>query len=82
MKRHRTFWRWLELLARAEVIKDFRRKRIMRENLETWNRENRKFIEKENRREFARSTKGPSADESSTVGHYGCDSGNGGGLGF
>lgn len=46
MKRRRSFWKWLYLWARAGAMADARKKRIIRENLETWNRDHRKFIEK------------------------------------
>ncbi len=42
----RSFWKWLVLWARAVNMDEARKKRIMRENLETWNRENRDFIKK------------------------------------
>lgn len=79
MGRKRSLWRWLMLWARAGVIEDARKKRIMRENLETWNRCNRDFI-KQCEREDAAASSGPSADESSTVGFFGSDSGDGTGL--
>lgn len=46
MKRHRTFWKWLVLWARAVAIEEARKKRIIRENLDAWNRNNRTFIRK------------------------------------
>lgn len=49
MKEGRSFWKWLVLWIRAIAMAEERKKRIMRENLETWNRENRAFIEKCNR---------------------------------
>lgn len=51
MKEGRSFWKWFILWSRAYVMAEARGKRIMRENLETWNRENRAFIEKCNREE-------------------------------
>lgn len=49
MKEGRSFWKWFILWSRAYAMAEAREKRIMRENLETWNRENRAFIEKCNR---------------------------------
>lgn len=73
MKRHRTFWKWLVLWARAGAMSEARKKRIMRENLDTWNRENRAFVEKCNREPGAVIDR-PSADEAngavSDVGHH------------
>ncbi len=73
MKRHRTFWKWLVLWARAGVMSEARKKRIMRENLNTWNRENRVFVEKCNRKDDAVIYQ-PSADEANgtvtDVGHH------------
>lgn len=77
MKEGRSFWKWLVLWCRAGAMEEARKKRIMRENLETWNRHNRNFIKK-CEREDANTTYGPSADESSTVGCYGSDCGDGG----
>lgn len=57
MSRHRTFWKWLALWARAGALSEARKKRIMRENLDTWNRNNRAFIrecEKEDNAKTAR----------------------------
>lgn len=51
MKRHRSFWKSLYLWARAGAMADARKKRIMRENLETWNRDHRAFINKCDREE-------------------------------
>lgn len=51
MKEGRSFWKWFILWSRAYAMAEERKKRIMRENLETWNRENRAFIEKCNREE-------------------------------
>lgn len=54
---------------------------IQRENLETWNRYNRRFIRECDRkmeREIDRGINGPDADESSTCGYYGADCGDGG----
>ncbi len=54
---------------------------IQKENLETWNRYNRRFIRECDRkmeREIDRGINGPDADESSTCGYYGADSGDGG----
>lgn len=76
MKRKRSFWKWLILWARAGAIEEARKKRIMRENLETWNRYNRDFIRKCEMEE-ARHHREPSADETSAVGFYGSDSGDG-----
>lgn len=73
MKRHRTFWKWLILWARAGVMAEARKKRIIRENIDTWNRENRAFIEKCNRRADA-ATSRPSADKANgtapDMGHH------------
>ncbi len=78
----RSFWKWLVLWARAGAIAEARKKRIMRENLETWNRENRAFIKKCEREDARRIDQGkfgygPSADESSITGFYGSDCGDG-----
>ena len=51
MKEGRSFWKWFILWSRAYAMAEAREKRIMRENLETWNRENRAFIKKCNREE-------------------------------
>lgn len=77
MKRTRSFWKWLLLWARAGALAEAREKRIWRENLDTWHRNNRDFIRK-CERENARNIDRPSSDESSTVGFYGSDSGDGG----
>mgnify|MGYP001104617808 CR=1 FL=1 len=77
MKRRRNFLKWLVLWARAGAIAEAHKKRIMRENLETWNRENRDFIRKSERQEW-KNGYGTSADESSTAGFYGSDGGDGG----
>lgn len=76
MKRKRSFGKWLVLCARAGALAEARKKRIMRENLETWERYNRDFIRK-CEREDARNSGNPSSDESSTVGFYGSDPGDG-----
>lgn len=76
MKHSRSFWRWLIVWARAGALAEAREKRIMRENLETWDRYHRQFIIKSERKE-SRRYDSPSADESSTVGGYGSDSGDG-----
>ena len=60
----------------GQRAEDTSEKRIMRENLETWNRYNRGFIRKCEREEAAAFSR-PSADESSTVGFYGSDCGDG-----
>ena len=75
MNRKRSFWKWISLWLRAGMIEEARRKKIMRENLATWNHLNRDFINKCNRAEAAH-LQGPSADEESAVG-YGSDSGDG-----
>mgnify|MGYP000553659835 FL=1 len=79
MKEGRSFWKWLVLWIRAIAMAEERKKRIMRENLETWNRENRAFIEKCNREVDYLVDHGghPTADESSTVGFFGSDCGDG-----
>ena len=59
-----------------QCAEDTYEKRIMRENLKTWNREHRGFIRK-CEREDADAFSRPSADESSTVGFYGSDCGDG-----
>lgn len=73
MKRHRTFWKWLVLWARAGAISEARKKRIMSENLDTWNWENRVFVEKCNRKDDAVIYR-PAADEANgtvtDVGHH------------
>ena len=79
----RSFWQWLVLWARAGAMAEARKKRIMHENLETWNRENRDFIRKCEREDARRIDQGkfgcePTADESSTVGFYGSDCGDDG----
>lgn len=51
MKRRRSFWKWLYLWSRAGAIADAHKKRIIRENLATWNRYNSKFIKKCEREE-------------------------------
>ncbi len=54
---------------------------IQKENLETWNRYNRRFIRECDRKmecEIDRGINGPDADESSTCGYFGADSGDGG----
>lgn len=76
MKRKRNFWRWLILWARAGVIAEARKKRIMRENLDAWNRYNRDFIRKCEKEEDKNARK-PSADETITVGYYESDTGDG-----
>lgn len=76
MKRKRSFLKWLNLSIRAAMIEEIRKKRILRENLETWNRMNRGFIRKCEREEAKRRNRA-SSDESSTVGFYGSDSGDG-----
>ncbi len=76
MNRKRNFWRWLVLWARAGAIAEARKKRIMRENLEAWNKNNRDFI-RECEKEDEKISRKPSADETSTVGFYGSDSGDG-----
>lgn len=56
---------------------------IQKENLETWNRCNRRFIRECDRkmeREIDRGIHGPDADESSTCGYFGADCGDGGGC--
>ena len=66
-------------IVRVWNIKELRKKRIEREFHESWNRANRKFIKKMERqdaREIRR--RRPSADESSAVGCYGSDFGDGG----
>ncbi len=75
MNRRRSFWKRLVLWARAAAFEEARKKRIMRENLETWNRYNRGFI-KECERDDAAASARPSADASSTAGFYGSDSGD------
>ncbi len=40
------FTTWGQLRLRANHIAELRKKRLLKENLETWNRENRKFIKK------------------------------------
>ncbi len=45
-----TFTHWGKVRMRAFNMAEIREKRIMKENLETWNRDNRKFINAENRR--------------------------------
>lgn len=76
MKRKRSFWKWIVLWARAGAFEEARKKRIMRENLETWNRYNRGFIRKCEREDAAALSR-PSADESSAAGFYGSDCGDG-----
>lgn len=56
---------------------------IQKENLESWNRYNRRFIRECDRkmaREIDRGINGPDADESSTCGYFGSDCGDGGGC--
>lgn len=56
---------------------------IQKENLETWNHYNRRFIRECDRkmeREIDRGINGPDADESSTCGYFGSDCGEGGGC--
>ncbi|HAP20289.1 MAG TPA: hypothetical protein DCR27_03350 [Lachnospiraceae bacterium] len=77
MKRKRSFWMWLALWARAGALAEARKKRIMRENLDTWNDYNRDFIRKCEREDDRKGGR-PSSDESSTVGYYGSDAGDGG----
>ncbi len=77
MKKGRSFWKWLYLWARAGVIEEERRKRDIREYQEEWHRENRAFI-RQCEREDARMYSGTSADESSAVGYFGSDCGDGG----
>ena len=85
MKTGRSFWKWLLLALRASALKDARSKRIMQENLETWNRYNREFIkkcEREEDRKIDKMLEGYSStsrhvDESSTVGCFGGDCGDG-----
>lgn len=67
MKRKRSFWRWLVLWARAGAFEEARKKRIMRENLETWNRYNRGFIRKCEREDDTAGFDNSSADESSVI---------------
>lgn len=76
MKRKRSFWKWLILWARAGVMAEARKKRILRENLATWNHYNRDFIRK-CEKEDAKAASTLSNDEYSTVGFYGGDSGDG-----
>lgn len=76
MKRKRSFWKWLNLSIRAAMIEEIRKKRINREMLETYMRiieERNREAEKEDGECFGH----PSADESSTVGYFGSDSGDG-----
>lgn len=74
MKRKRSFWRWLVLWARAGAMEEARKKRIMRENLDAWNSNNRDFIRDCEKEDEINITK-PSADETSTGGYYGSDDG-------
>lgn len=80
MKRRRSFWKWLYLWARAGAMADASKKRIMRENLETWNRDHRAFINKCDRETERRVDRCPyttSVDESSAApGCYGSDCGD------
>lgn len=75
MKRKRSLRKWISLWLRAGMIEEAWKKRIMRENLATWNEMNRDFIDECNNEDAAR-IYGPSADEESAVG-YGSDSGDG-----
>lgn len=74
MKRRRSFWKYLEVLARATIIADIRKKRIAREYQESWMRENRAFLRKldmENAKRIYndhRYNNSPSADGNSAVG--------------
>lgn len=84
-RKRRTFWRWLKLWWRASIWEEFRKKRILRENLEAWNRHNKRFIEKCHRKEcrrIDRGENGPGADSYSAAGHFGSDCGDGGFCGF
>lgn len=54
MRKKRSFWKWLILWARAGTMEEARKKRIMRENLEEWNRMNRDFIREEERKDARR----------------------------
>ena len=47
-------FRKIEAWARAMNIKEIHRKRIIRENIEAWNRHNRAFIKRENAWEWKR----------------------------
>ena len=73
MKRHRTFWKWLILWARAGAMSEARKKRIIHENLDVWNQENRAFVDKCNRESDAIIGR-PSADEANgtvaDMGHH------------
>lgn len=73
-RKGRSFWRWLLVWARHGVMAEARRKRIMRENLETWNRYNRDFI-RQCEREDENKWYTTSADESSAVGNFSGDGG-------
>ena len=71
---------WVVVTADSvDISYETREKKIMRENLETWNKHNKSFINKLDKEE-ARHIHRLSADESSTVGHFGGDCGNGGFL--
>lgn len=78
MKKGRSFWKWLYLWARAGVINDIREKRINQEILESmtkiWDEECKDYVDEDDYRE-------PSADESSAVGYFGSDCGDGGDCG-
>ena len=82
MKKGRTFWRWLKLWWRASVWEEYRKKRIIRENLESWNRSNRRFIdamERNDNREIDRMCNGgPSSGTCDTTSITANVGGNGG----
>lgn len=76
MKTGRSFWKWLLLTLRASALKDVREKRIKIEILESWIKiqrdSNRGYNDKEDR-----NSRRTSSDESSTVGCFGGDCGDG-----
>ena len=75
-KAGRSFWKWILLVLRASALKDAREKRIKIEILESWIKiqrdSNRGYNDKEDR-----NSRRTSSDESSTVGCFGGDCGDG-----
>lgn len=71
MKRHRRFWRWLAIWARAVAIEEARKKRILRE-IQEWDILNSPSDESDSLWNGA-----TSCDESSIAGYYGSDCGDG-----
>lgn len=71
MKRRRRFWKWLVIWTRAVAIEEARKKRVLQE-IQEWNMLNGSLDESD-----SLWNDDTSSDESSTVGSYGSDCGDG-----